>query len=487
MGMLDWSEIQAHNTPGSSWLVVNGHVYDFTAFAPSHPGGSAIIHRYAGRDATEPYNQVHAPSLIAATLPSACYLGTADGPDPTAAQIIPSAPANGTRPPLGDLINIYDFESAAKLSFSPKVWAYVNGASNDNITRDLNQEILKRIWLRPAVMRNVSTVDTSTTLFGCKLDLPLFICPTGRVRTAGEGGEVALARAASASGILQCIATPSSYPHAEVFAATRRHALFQLYVDKERAKTEEMLHTASSSGKVKAILVTVDLPVVSKREDDERAKPESALPAATANDKKGAGLARQTGSFIDPALSWDDIPWLRKHTHLPLLIKGIQRWEDAAKAMQAGCEGIVVSNHGGRAADTAQPAIITLLEIHRNCPDVFSALTVLIDGGFRRGSDIVKAICLGASAVGMGRPFLYAVNYGEDGVQHAVERKLAPFSQNKNANKIVLKDEVETAMRLCGIGTLADASPTYINTSPIDHLVQHGPHPYVQQRQKAKL
>jgi L-lactate dehydrogenase (cytochrome) len=126
------------------------------------------------------------------------------------------------------------------------------------------------------------------------------------------------------------------------------------------------------------------------------------------------------GSFIDPTLSWDDLSWLRAHTHLPILLKGVQCSADARKAMELGVHGIVLSNHGGRALDSAPPALLTLLELHKECPEVFGAMEVLIDGGIRRGSDILKAVCLGASGVGLGRPFMYAVGYGKDGVEHAV-------------------------------------------------------------------
>lgn len=149
-------------------------------------------------------------------------------------------------------------------------------------------------------------------------------------------------------------------------------------------------------------------------------------------DWKGSGLARQTGSFIDPTLNWDDISWLRQLTNLPIVVKGIQRWEDAKLAMKSGCQGIVLSNHGGRAADGAPPTIVLLLELHRNCPEVFQALDILIDGGFRRGSDVVKAICLGASAVGLGRPFVYAVNYGQGGVSHAVNSEITPSNNQED-------------------------------------------------------
>lgn len=389
-----------------------------------------VIHQYSGKDASVPYNEVHAPSLIKASLDPKHHIGILDVSTITESWTAANTPTvkpkqTLSKPPLEDLINIYDFENAARQSFTSKAWAYINGASNDNITRDINVDTLKKIWLRPAVMKNVRQVTTKTKLFGCNLEAPFFVCPTGAVRTAGEEGELALARGAGPSGIIHCISTPASYPHDEILDVTPEHAFFQLYVDKDREKSAKLLAHISSNNKVKAIFVTVDLPVVSKREDDERVKPENMVEkkVTQGKDQKGAGLARQSGSFIDPAVTWDDITWVRKHTHLPIVIKGIQRWEDAQTALRLGCQGIVVSNHGGRAADTAQPSIITLLELHRNCPEVFDSMEVLIDGGFRRGSDIVKAICLGASAVGMGRPFFYAVNYGTAGVEHAIESK----------------------------------------------------------------
>ncbi|KID82907.1 mitochondrial cytochrome b2-like protein [Metarhizium guizhouense ARSEF 977] len=473
------SEVLQHSSPESAWIVVDGNVYDMTDFAPSHPGGPEIIHQYSGRDASVPYNEVHAPSLIKSSLDAKHHIGTLDAATVTeswtaANTPAPQAKAASSKPPLADIINMYDFEKAAHQSFTNKAWAYINGASNDSITRDINIETLKKIWFRPAVMKNVSRVTTRTSLFGCRLDAPFYVAPTGAVRTAGEEGELALARGAGPSGIIHCISTPASYPHDEILQATPEHAFFQLYVDKDRAKSAKLLRQISANDKVKAVFVTVDLPVVSKREDDERVKAENVVEkqVSPGQDQKGAGLARQSGSFIDPAVTWDDIPWIRKHTHLPIVVKGIQRWQDARTALGLGCEGIVVSNHGGRAADTAQPSIITLLELHRNCPEVFGSMEVLVDGGFRRGSDIVKAICLGASAVGVGRPFLYAVNYGTAGVEHAVA---------------LLRDEIETAMRLCGMTDLMEeAGPDFLNTGPVDHLVYRGPHAYLGRKPRSR-
>ncbi|KAG5920460.1 hypothetical protein E4U42_006195 [Claviceps africana] len=465
-------DVLLHDRPDDAWLVIHGDVYDVTEFAFPHPGGEEILHRYAGKDASAAYDEVHAPSLIRSSLDSKYHLGKLDQASVTEAWIAAKQSNvrpehNVARPPLRDIISIHDFERAAKSSFTDKAWAYIHGASNDNITRDANTDILKRIWLRPSVMKNVGKVSTQSTLFGCSLDLPLCVSPAGAAKTAVEEGELAFARGAGPSGIIHCIATPASYPHAEILEATPRHAFFQLYVNKDRAKSAKLLREISASEKVKAIFVTVDLPVVSKREDDERVKSRSTSEKEVSDgtDDKGAGLARQSGAFIDPSLSWDDVAWIRRQTHLPIVLKGLQRWEDVQIAMKYGCAGVVVSNHGGRAADTAQPSVITLLELHKNCPEVFAAMRILVDGGFRRGSDVVKAVCLGASAVGMGRPFMYAVNYGSRGVEHAIK---------------VLKDEVATAMQLCGMTDLfRDASADFLNTCPVDHLVVRGPHPYV--------
>lgn len=441
--LISAAEVRSHGSRNSCWIVVSGRVYDMTTFAPTHPGGEQskyrpvkqppcylaphidtqkVIYRYAGRDASQEYNAVHAPSLISKTLDSAHQLGKLDAssvPDDWSNAASGQEPNGaGGKVPLSRIINMYDFEAAAKGTLGGKSWAYINSASNDHVTKEGNIDLLKNIWFRPAVMRNVADVKTGTSVFGTNMDIPVYISAVGTVRAAGPEGELGFAKGADASSIVHCISTSSSYPLDEILQATPERCWFQLYVNKDRHKTEELLRQITKSGKVKALFVTVDLPIVSKREDDERAD-QGPIDGIGVMDNKGAGLARQSAGFIDPQLSWEDIPWIRKFTDLPIIVKGVQRWEDAQLAIKHGCEGIVVSNHGGRAADTAQPAIISLLELHKNLPEAFDKLTILIDGGFRRGSDVVKAICLGASAVGLGRPFMYSVNYGADGVVHA--------------------------------------------------------------------
>lgn len=333
------------------------------------------------------------------------------------------------QPALDDIINLDDFESVAIKTFSPKSWAYHSGAANDCFTRDENREFFRRIWLRPAIMRDVSKVKTQSTLFGCDLDIPVFIAPVGAAKMSHEEGELPLARGAASSGIIHCISTMASYSLAEILDQTPSQAFYQLYINRDRSKTEALVQLAEKTGKVKALFVTADLPVMSKREADERIKLDEGtqwINVAKDNKptgKKSAGLAKANSSFIDSTLNWDDLRWLRRISNLPIVLKGVQRAEDARLAMMVGFDGIVISNHGGRAADTTAPTILVLLEIHRHCPEVFDHMKVLVDGGFRRGSDIVKAICLGASAVGLGRSFAFALNYGQDGLEHAVSRE----------------------------------------------------------------
>jgi L-lactate dehydrogenase (cytochrome) len=393
-----------------------------------------VIHKFAGKDATEEYGRVHSPSLIRETLGPKGHVGSLDTSTITEDWRIANQPADQSasgpskeKPTLDEIFNMDDFEKAAQLTLSRKSWAYIKGGSNDNITRDANSSMLRKIWLRPKVLRNVGSVTARTSLFGCDLEMPVFISPTGAAKAGGAEGELTLARGAGAAGIVHCFATPSSYTHLEILQETRRHAFFQLYVNKDRSKSEAIVRAIEATGKVKAILVTVDVPVIPKREDDERVKSNEQLqiagiglkPETAKGDKRGAGLARQVSSFIDPTFTWDDLKWLRSITEIPIVVKGIQCAADANMAAKLGAQGIVISNHGGRAADTAPPTILVLLELQKQCPEIFGKLEVLIDGGFRRGSDIVKAVCLGASAVGLGRPFLYSLGYGQEGVERA--------------------------------------------------------------------
>lgn len=286
-------------------------------------------------------------------------------------------------------------------------------------------------------------VDTRTRMLGQDMSVPIFCSPAAMAKMVHPSGEKGIARGCKNIGIPQCISTNASFPINEIFESVSGDGkygkfdgdgqlpiFFQLYVDKQREKSEKLLKDVERLG-VKAIFVTVDAPVPGKREADERVKADESLStpmsgAKAKNDAKGGALGRIMGSYIDASLSWDDIPWLRKSTNLPIVLKGVQTFMDVKRAADVGIEGVLLSNHGGRSLDTAPAPILLLLELQKNCPEIFDKLEVFVDGGVMRGTDIFKALCLGAKTVGIGRGFLYALNYGSDGVEKYVESKSSP-------------------------------------------------------------
>jgi L-lactate dehydrogenase (cytochrome) len=273
-------------------------------------------------------------------------------------------------------------------------------------------------------------------MLGHELRLPIFCCPTSMTSMVHPDAERELGRGLKKAGIPMCVSSSASLPLADIVSEIRKTAggagerelptFLQLYVDRNRANSERLLSDAHGLG-INALFLTVDAPLPGKREADERIQTDETLSSAISgavarNDAKGGALGRVMGSFIDQSLSWDDIPWLPRW--LPgtrTALKCVLPAADAVRAMEAGVEGIVVSNHGGRNLDTSPATILVLLELRRNCPEVFDRMEIYIDGGISRGTDIFKALCLGARAVGLGRGFLYGLNYGEDGVRRLVD------------------------------------------------------------------
>ncbi|KAF2107388.1 FMN-dependent dehydrogenase-domain-containing protein [Lophiotrema nucula] len=482
-------EIEKHNSSGDCWIVVDNIVWDITDFAPTHPGGADIIHRHAGHDASTAYNTVHSPSLISKTLGPSKRKGVLDlktipensdwlKPPPT--EIASPELEIGAKPPLGSLINSHDFEAVAEKTLTKKAWAFYSSAATNCVTRNANKSMFDRIWFRPRLLRNIRDIDTRTKILGQDVELPFFVSPAAMARLAHPDGELALARGCEKYGLAQCISTNASYTMAEITgAAPSVPFFFQLYVNKDRSASETLIKDAERNG-MKGIFVTIDGPVQGKREADERVKVESTGVTSAAisgvkakNDSRGGGLGRTMGTYIDATFSWDDIAWLRRSTKLPIVVKGVQTAEDALLAMKYEIDGIFISNHGGRNLDTSPPSILTLLEIRRHCPKVFQHVEVYVDCGIRRGTDVVKALCLGARAVGMGRPFLYSLTYGQEGVEHFIDSKptLLPSINSWLTSCVVMKDELETSLRLLGIKHLSQAHPRYLNTCDIDNLI----------------
>ena len=358
-------------------------------------------------------------------------------------------------------LTLSDFDPIAKMRMSHIAYEYVAGGAGDEITLRENQAAFDRMRLQPRVLVDVSRLDTRTTLFGQALDFPILLAPTAYHRLVHPEGEIATVRGACAAGALLVASTSATTSIEDMAKAARAwiaqakssgqtepKALplwFQLYVNRDRGFTRDLVQRAESAG-CGALCVTVDSPVLGLRHRETRAG--FTLPPGVERSNL-KGLETATGShrpgeraiysaLLDPSLTWKDIEWLRGISRLPVLIKGVLNPDDAAKGAAAGV-GIIVSNHGARNLDTA-PATIEALP--RVADAVAGRVPILMDGGVRRGGDVLKAIASGASAVLIGRPYLYALGgFGADGVTKVVE---------------ILRREFEMAMALTGRRTLSE-------------------------------
>ncbi|GAA5978120.1 hypothetical protein JCM5350_007402 [Sporobolomyces pararoseus] len=501
--MLTGTEVAKHNSVEDLWLIVNGQVYDLTGF--SHPGGQKILLRYAGRDATEAYNEVHSPQVIAENLSKDKHLGPVDMSTVEAISEEEKGKQNQgkesgeTRVSLTNCLNLDDIEIAAEQLLKTKAWAYYRSAADDELTHNWNRQSFSRLRLRPRVMRDVSTVDLTTKILGHKSALPFFIAPAAMGRLAHSEGEKCLARGAQHHGIPYVVSANSSVSFEELAAQASNQTLFyQLYVNKDRKKTEEQLKRVVKAG-FKAIVVTVDAPVAGKRERDERTKldleasedpnmkkavkatapdapdrpqqnpaqPVQGIAQTLGNSSPPApppsSIASQMFSYVDPALQWTDIDWIKRVTNgLPVVVKGIQSAEDAALACHYGASAIYLSNHGGRQLEGAPSSLETLLEISKFEPWILKSQTeIWCDGGVRRGTDIVKLLALGAKAVGIGRPFMYSLVFGEEGV---------------NQVATILRDELAQNVRLVGSTSLSQLNSSLVNTKELERDIYDGPY-----------
>ncbi|KAL1996124.1 hypothetical protein VTN49DRAFT_447 [Thermomyces lanuginosus] len=459
MAKLTGAEVARHNTKDSCWVIVHGKAYDVTEFLPEHPGGAGIILKYAGKDATAEYEPIHPPDTLDKYLDKSKHLGEVDMSTVEKEEQVkdPSEIEREERikrmPPLSQCYNLLDFEAVARQVMKKTAWAYYSSGADDEITMRENHNAFHKIWFRPRVLVDVEKVDFSTTMLGTKVAAPFYITATALGKLGHPEGEVVLTRAAYKHNVIQMIPTLASCSFDEIVDARQGDQVqwLQLYVNKDREITKRIVQHAEKRG-CKALFITVDAPQLGRREKDMRVKfsdTGASVQQSTGGSAvdRSQGAARAISSFIDPSLSWKDIPWFRSITKMPILLKGVQCVEDVLRAIEAGVDGVVLSNHGGRQLDTAPSGIEILAEVmpilrERNWQD---KLEIYIDGGIRRATDIIKALCLGAKGVGIGRPFLYAMStYGLDGVDRAMQ---------------LLKDEMEMNMRLIGATSIKDLHP----------------------------
>ncbi|MFC1401896.1 MULTISPECIES: alpha-hydroxy acid oxidase [Streptacidiphilus] len=340
------------------------------------------------------------------------------------------------------MLTTADFEDAAREALDPVYYDYVAGGARDEVTLRANREAFGRLNLLPRILRGRDKRDLDRTLFDCPMSMPLLLSPTAFHRLAHPEGELATARAAAAAGVVMIVSMASTVAVEDIAAAARTVTTerppalwFQLYLQPDPDVTEALVERATAAG-CAALVVTVDSPVLGLHERNKRNGFDD-LPTGMACENLRNLRGGEPGSVrqiaMSAELSWEHLDRLRHSTRLPVLLKGVLHPEDARLAVEHGVDGLLLSNHGGRQLDTV-PATVDLL------PEILDAVAgrvpVLLDGGVRRGTDIVKALALGAAAVGIGRPVVWGLAAdGEDGVRAVLE---------------LLRGELDHTLALCG-------------------------------------
>jgi 4-hydroxymandelate oxidase len=360
-------------------------------------------------------------------------------------------------PPLADAINVFDFEAVARQRLSRAHWAYLATGVDDEVTLKANRDGLARYDLRARRMVDVSAVDMSVNLFGTKFDSPIALAPVSSQDAFYPGGEVTSARAAKLGNHLQILSTLSSSSYDSVNAARGAGVWFQLYATDNAAVTNALLKRAREGG-AEVLVVTVDLNGGSNRETYTRAASGTDRDCRMCHQTMPMDIGRlqykamfagidvsQVTSVSPSAMTWDTLKSLRDLWPGKILLKGIVTREDAELCVRHGVDGIYVSNHGGRAEESGRATIDSLTEVIAGAN---KKVPVIVDSGFRRGTDIFKALALGATAVGIGRPYIWGLTgYGQPGVEAVLS---------------ILRRELATAMRHAGARSIAEITPTSI-------------------------
>lgn len=344
--------------------------------------------------------------------------------------------------------NLLELEALAREEMEPGAFEYISGGADDEISVRRNREDFECIVLRPRMLVDVSNVDCSTTVLGTPVSMPVLLAPAAGHRLCCDTGEIATARAAAAADTVMVLSTVSTTSMEDVAAETpQAPKWFQLYVYADREVTRSLVQRAAAAG-FKALCLTVDVPYIGNRERDLRnaftfpyqlanfTANLGHLPIGVVGDE--SGLGKYIASKWDPSLTWNDVEWLASLSNMPVVVKGILTGEDAHLAVEHGAQGIVVSNHGGRQLDSVDSGIAALPEV---VEAVGGRVEVLVDGGIRRGTDVLKALALGAKATLLGRPYLYGLAIGgEEGATRVLE---------------LLRREIRTSMALAGRPTIA--------------------------------
>lgn len=354
-----------------------------------------------------------------------------------------------------ETVSLSDFEALARERIPRMAFEYISGGAADEITLRWNREAFDRIRLRPRILVDVSKLDTRVTLFGQEMPFPILLAPTAYHRLVHPEGELATVKGAGAAGATLIASMLATTTIEEMAKVSSRPLWFQTYILKDRGFTRDLVQRAEATG-CKALCVTVDSPVVGVRNRDQRARfalpPEMERANLKGLMRPGGNLRPPEGDIytpiLDASMTWKEIDWLRSFARVPVLLKGVLNPDDAEQAVKAGASGIIVSNHGARNLDTVPATIDVLPEITGR---VAGRIPVLMDSGVRRGTDVLKALALGATAVLIGRPYLYGLGVaGQEGVRRVVN---------------ILQTEFRIAMALAGRPSLLsiDRSALWMN------------------------
>ena len=355
-----------------------------------------------------------------------------------------------------DALNVFDFEEAAHRKVQAGHWAYMTSGVDDDATLKANREGFKHVQLRPRRLRDATRVDMRVELFGTMYSAPIFTCPTGGEKSFHPDGELAVARANKSKGTPQFLSTSTSTCIEDVNKALGRPVWYQLYAPSSWEACEQLLRRVEAAGST-VVALTVDNTTGRNSETYLRTRPKDLRQCAACHEGQPGTALKERPMYdginmtgvrtANPAMDWAFADRLRKFWKGKLLIKGLDTREDARLAVDHGFDGILVSNHGGRATETARGTIEALPEV---VAEVGGRIPVFVDGGFRRGTDVFKALALGAKAVGIGRPFLWGLGaFGQAGVERVLD---------------IMQGELKLTMGNCGTQTVADITRAYVAT-----------------------
>ncbi len=344
-----------------------------------------------------------------------------------------------------DALDVMDFEAAARKVLPPAHWGYMASGVDDNLTRDANHEAYKNIQLRPRKLVDVSKIDTRVELFGTTWDSPIFFCPVGGQGMFHPDGELGTARAAQAKRTLQILSTASSHSVEDVIKARGGPVWYQLYAVSSWDSTEKIVKRAEEAG-CPVVAWTIDLLAGRNTELASRYRRIDTRQCASCHGDPFSshrpmldGIDMKSLTLNSPAFNWQHVDRLKKATRMKVVLKGIETREDARLCVEHGVDGILVSNHGGRATETYRATIECLPEV---VDGAAGRIPVLVDGGIRRGTDAYKALAFGAKAVGIGRPYVWGLSaFGQPGVERVID---------------ILRGEFALTMQQCGARSLAE-------------------------------